>query len=425
MYVYGLFKKKDNATLKDLFYVGITKNIIDRALSHSYEKSRNIKNNYIKKYGLNIKLLFITSTREEACEREIFLISYFGRMMEKTGQLSNVTAGGEANPEWPQEMKDQIAEKLSKIKKHQQAEFVEKFRTESLNNSVNFTQFCKDNNLCRVGFRKLLIKFGIETEGRRSLNKSNHYNKLIEEYEICGLSKNEFCKQNNISREKFKCLLYRDRPDLIKPRCGIAYSKETKNNFIEDFMKSGLNKTNFCQQNKLNIKAFSEWIKKYKPSLCENKRYPELNEQQRIDLLLKYKESALSMKDFCLENNISSDSLYTWFKLYNIVTKRPTIKHNNESKEKIYEEYIKSGLTNKKFCEINNINPYLLRDIKKQKGISRKSVKRTDEEKLKIYTDFKESGLSQAAFCRLINLDKTVFNQDIVKKFKQQDVGLK
>lgn len=218
MYVYGLFKTNINPTFKDLFYIGITNDVSNRMMEHYYEKKNNYKNNCIKKYGINLRLLSIVASREEALEKEIFLIAYFGRVIDKTGQLANILPGGEKSFDWPQEMKDQIAEKLSKIKKHQQAGFVEKFKTESLNNDVNFTKFCRDNNLNRKGFRKLLNRFGVETKGRRSLYQSVRYNKLIEDYEKSNLSKNAFCKANGITREHFKCLLYRDRPDLIKTR---------------------------------------------------------------------------------------------------------------------------------------------------------------------------------------------------------------
>jgi hypothetical protein len=73
------------------FYIG--KGTRKRA----YDKTNRNKwwCNIVKKYGLEIKFLFENLNEQEAIDKEIELIKYFGRKDMNTGCLVNLTDGGE------------------------------------------------------------------------------------------------------------------------------------------------------------------------------------------------------------------------------------------------------------------------------------------------------------------------------------------
>jgi len=76
----------------EIFYVGISKNIY----RPSSIKNRNkYWHNVVNKHGYVINILFNNVSYEEAKEIEMYLISYYGRKDLKTGNLVNMTIGGE------------------------------------------------------------------------------------------------------------------------------------------------------------------------------------------------------------------------------------------------------------------------------------------------------------------------------------------
>lgn len=86
-YVYGLYTSDTNK----LFYVGITsgdKNLYFRIKNHCYANEDNPhKTSIIKKHGMTMKILYRLSSRDEAEEREEFLIRFLG------DTLTNITSG--------------------------------------------------------------------------------------------------------------------------------------------------------------------------------------------------------------------------------------------------------------------------------------------------------------------------------------------
>lgn len=74
------------------FYIGVSTNI--RRPYNQYDRSQFWKN-IISKSNYEVQILTTNLTKEEACELEIILISYYGRINNKTGILCNMTDGGE------------------------------------------------------------------------------------------------------------------------------------------------------------------------------------------------------------------------------------------------------------------------------------------------------------------------------------------
>lgn len=87
-YVYKHMRLDNN----DVFYIGIGVRY-NRVNSH---KSRNVLwKNIVNKYGMVSEIIEDNLTWDEACSREKFWINYYGRKNNDTGNLSNMTDGGE------------------------------------------------------------------------------------------------------------------------------------------------------------------------------------------------------------------------------------------------------------------------------------------------------------------------------------------
>lgn len=79
----------DNNTI---FYIGIGK---DYKRAYSKYSRNNYWKNIVSKTDYKIDILFDNLTWDEACKKEIELISFYGRKDIKTGELANMTSGGD------------------------------------------------------------------------------------------------------------------------------------------------------------------------------------------------------------------------------------------------------------------------------------------------------------------------------------------
>ena len=79
----------------DIFYVGIGKSK-QRAYRFGGNKRNQYWNNYVKKHGFPIvEIVHEVETRKEAAELEMKYINQYGRRIDGTGQLLNITIGGD------------------------------------------------------------------------------------------------------------------------------------------------------------------------------------------------------------------------------------------------------------------------------------------------------------------------------------------
>jgi hypothetical protein len=188
-YIYGLYKKNAKYTtdrlVENLFYIGITeegKNFYHRIKNHKIEKSNPYKLNIIAKYDFNIKILWSVSTRNEAEDREEFLIRWFGKTFDKTGILTNITSG---------------AKDTTYIRKNR-TELTNK-RISTALKKINENQKYRTNNRDR----NLTIPYNIIIL-------------LIEEWASNPLeTQQNFAKRKQISRSKFKDWLRLYKPEYI------------------------------------------------------------------------------------------------------------------------------------------------------------------------------------------------------------------
>jgi hypothetical protein len=79
---------------KEVFYIGIGN---DKKYARAYKKTQRTKywNNIVNKTDYEVKIIEDNLTWEEACEREIYWIKFYGRKDLGEGTLVNLTNGGE------------------------------------------------------------------------------------------------------------------------------------------------------------------------------------------------------------------------------------------------------------------------------------------------------------------------------------------
>lgn len=220
-YIYGLYKKnikyKKNSIDEHLFYIGITNNnnLYYREKNHRREPYNPHKLNIINKYDFILKIIWESETREEAEDRESFLIRWFGKIQDG-GILVNVLDSANdtkyARLSFSEEKRKKISKALKKINENKETRIKN-----------------RDRNLT-VPYEKIML--------------------LIEEWEKNPFETQEnFSKRNNISRSKFKDWLRLYRPDCIgltKRKYKEIYDSIIKNdkkikNIIQEFSdKSGL-----------------------------------------------------------------------------------------------------------------------------------------------------------------------------------------
>lgn len=76
----------------EIFYIGIGK--CEKRAYNKFNRNKYWKN-IVNKYGYNVEILYDNLTIKEAKQLEIYLIKYYGRKDLKTGNLVNMTSGGE------------------------------------------------------------------------------------------------------------------------------------------------------------------------------------------------------------------------------------------------------------------------------------------------------------------------------------------
>lgn len=188
-YVYGLYKKnikyKTNTLDENLFYIGISssnKNFYFRMKNHKKEKSNPYKLNIIAKYDFIVRVLWQVHTKEDAEQREEFLIRWFGRKIDKTGLLTNILASSTDYSRVHTKRTKTTCKKISKALK-------------KINNDPNKIIANRDRNLT-VSYDRVL--------------------QLIEEWAKNPLeTQQDFASRHNINRSKFKDWLRLYKPEYI------------------------------------------------------------------------------------------------------------------------------------------------------------------------------------------------------------------
>lgn len=186
-YIYGLYKKntkyKKNSIDEHLFYIGITdnKNLYFRKSNHKREKFNPHKLNIINKYDFILKIFWETKNKQEAEEKEEFLIRWFGKT-SNGGILVNVLDSAKDTKYAISNRSEATKNKISKALK-------------KINENKEFRIANRDRNLT-VPYNEVI--------------------EIIEEWKKNPLeSQKDFANRKGISRSKFKDWLRLYSPESI------------------------------------------------------------------------------------------------------------------------------------------------------------------------------------------------------------------
>lgn len=105
--VYAHYRKTDN----EIFYIGIG---VKATRPYSYHNRNRHWKNVVNKHGHTVEILCDDLTWEQACEAEIFFISFYGRKDLGKGPLLNLTDGGDGTTGHVQS-EEAIRKRVSKI----------------------------------------------------------------------------------------------------------------------------------------------------------------------------------------------------------------------------------------------------------------------------------------------------------------------
>jgi transposase len=386
-YIYGLYKKNveylTNKIDEHLFYIGITSgkiyNLNKRAKDHSSGRSNVVKTNIIKKYDFNIKILFTCDTREEAEEREEFLIRWFGKIIDG-GILANLLDSAKDNNYnlyVDKETKDKNAKRLSNYLQSEEGKIknrdfhltvpydkvIEYIDEWAKNPFQKQSEFAKSIGVSRCKFKDWIRLYKPEYIGL----KNRIINEIFEEiYDENKKNKDlaiEFSKRTPLDYDQsyvLCCKLKRDKNKHIRSYYSetIDTLKFAINNFssLEDIYKYLSVKLDITE---INAKAFYYRNKK---KINWDKKYP-YSEEEIINILIDWEESKPSNKiDICKKYNVDQAVFTSWIVKYRPdlknLTKNNRIKKRNEKidyENKIYLEWLNSGLSKAEFCRRNNI----------------------------------------------------------------------
>jgi hypothetical protein len=158
------------------FYIGIGS---DEKFKRANEKSRRNKiwNDIVSKTDYKIEILFDNLTWEQACEKEIELVSFYGRRDLKKGTLCNLTDGGDGTLGVIQS--EESRRKKSESQKGKKAsEEARKKMSQAQTGKKPSEETRKKMSDAKIG-KKLGIKFTEETRKKMSENSKGKNSKKV------------------------------------------------------------------------------------------------------------------------------------------------------------------------------------------------------------------------------------------------------
>lgn len=305
-HVYLLIKANDKSLSWDnrIFYVGITKNIIIRMSGHKCNSRENkIKYNIIKKHGFFPVVLWTTDNYEDACERERFLIRWYGRIINKTGQLANI-CDGEAKLDYD-----------GYIKKKQEckypAGFIMSIIQEFKDSKMPQRRFSQMKGIDNKTLVRWLTRFGY-------YNKSERKNLSDLEKNIINTMFNQGFNELDISKklERHVETIFRYvRKNLLRPIEKRA-EMSTILFHIEQFKKSGILAIEYANLNNLSADSFYYWLRKFdneRPAMAKRKI---TSKSDMIKHVNNYKNSNIKLIEYCKLHNLKVRTVSSWINKY-------------------------------------------------------------------------------------------------------------
>lgn len=215
------------------------------------------------------------------------------------------------------------------------------------------------------------------------------------------------------------------------------FHQEKWRKICEDWAASELSPSEYCQQRKITLLTFYKWRKRVNFSLPPKKKCISPLKKTRIPAREKWwkicenwSKSGLSAKQYCEENKILIAEFFRWRKKLNFpFFKKPIPPIDNW--DEIITDWEKSGLSAKKYCEEHNISPDRL--YYRRQKISHPtyiSVQKKRHKWKEIIQDWEKSGLTPNAYavknalypCTLRHWDKKLNPHKVRKTIQERAV---
>lgn len=135
---------------------------------------------------------------------------------------------------------------------------------------------------------------------------------------------------------------------VIKKKSKRSPTPEEWKERIEDWKKSGLQKTIYCRKKEIDYSCFLKWEKRLDP-LWKSHREKALETQKAI--VEEWEKTNLSITDYCKEKKIKRDAFYDWRKRVSSAFKEEASLRTLTRWTHFMEEWRMSGLSRNAYCK--------------------------------------------------------------------------
>lgn len=226
-YVYQHLKKDT----KEVFYIGI-------GSDKYYKRSKSKRNrstfwkSIVEKHGFIVEILFDNISRNEACNKEIELISKYGRRDLNNGILCNMTMGGDG---FAQKSKESIERlKLRMIGNSYSKGNVMSENHKKIISQINKGKIFSENHKLKISIANINKVVSEETKAKISLaNKGRVLPKRSQEY-IEKLRVSSTGRTHSEESRKKMSLAKKGKAPIIPYECRIRGAKHFKSKKVID-----------------------------------------------------------------------------------------------------------------------------------------------------------------------------------------------
>ena len=179
--------------------------------------------------------------------------------------------------------------------------------TSRLDSNMPIMKICEDLNISWSTFKKLTTEFGIQTKGMKALKQNATITKeQLEELMSQGLSRDEICKQLNISRKT-----YNEKLNKFGIKSKLKQDKErvasiTKEQ-LEDLINSEKSVDEICEELNISKSAYNRLINKFG---IKGRQKSKIDNEIIEKLKILAKEGK-SREKICEELQISKNTYWT------------------------------------------------------------------------------------------------------------------
>lgn len=214
-YVYGLYTK--NTDVPRLFYIGISsgdKNLYHREKNHKSDICNPHKLSTIKKYDFDLKIIWILDSREEAEQREEFLIRWFGTSLTNICKHSKDLTRArnkqrKSKKEWKKHSKEAILANRDRNLTKPYEEIIRLIEEWKQNPLETQQSFANRKNISRSKFKDWLRLYSPESIGLTKRYQKEVFNKIDKSNKRPRDIINEFSVLTNYTYAQSKAIYYR------------------------------------------------------------------------------------------------------------------------------------------------------------------------------------------------------------------------